>query len=52
MAIPAKTFSQTWKPSKTTSKALLAINERYQIHGDYENHTERFGSPIWDLWLS
>jgi L-ribulose-5-phosphate 3-epimerase len=29
---------------------LAAINERYQIHGDYENHTGRFGNSIWDLW--
>lgn len=37
---------------KNNLKDLAAINERYQIHGDYENHTERFGGPIWDLWLS
>lgn len=35
---------------KSNLKGLAAINERYQIHGDYENHTERFGGPIWDLW--
>jgi L-ribulose-5-phosphate 3-epimerase len=37
---------------KSNLKGLAAINEHYQIHGDYENHTERFGGPIWDLWLS
>jgi L-ribulose-5-phosphate 3-epimerase len=30
--------------------ALAAINEQYQIHGDYETHTGRFGNSIWDLW--
>lgn len=35
---------------KSNLRNLAAINERYQIHGDYENHTERFGGPIWDLW--
>lgn len=30
---------------------LAEVNERYQIHGDYENHTGSFGGPIWDLWL-
>jgi L-ribulose-5-phosphate 3-epimerase len=29
---------------------LAAINEQYQIHGDYENHTGLFGGPLWDLW--
>lgn len=37
---------------KNNLKGLAAVNERYQIHGDYENHTERFGGPIWDLWLA
>ncbi|HKG06379.1 MAG TPA: sugar phosphate isomerase/epimerase family protein [Pedobacter sp.] len=36
---------------KVRLKRLAAINEKYQIHGDYENHTGRFGGPIWDLWL-
>lgn len=29
---------------------LAALNERYKIHGDYENHTEFFGGSLWDLW--
>ena len=37
---------------KKDLKGLATLNEKYQIHGDYENHTERFGGPIWDLWLS
>lgn len=37
---------------KVKLKRLAALNEKYQIHGDYENHTGRFGGPIWDLWLA
>ncbi|MES2457302.1 MAG: sugar phosphate isomerase/epimerase family protein [Bacteroidota bacterium] len=33
-------------------KGLAVLNEQYQIHGDYENHTGRFGGAIWDLWLT
>lgn len=36
---------------KKDLKDLATINEHYQIHGDYENHTGRFGGPIWDLWF-
>jgi L-ribulose-5-phosphate 3-epimerase len=31
---------------------LAALNERYQIHGDYQNHTGLFGGSLWDLWLA
>jgi L-ribulose-5-phosphate 3-epimerase len=30
---------------------LAAVNEHYQIHGDYENHTGRFAGSLWDLWM-
>jgi sugar phosphate isomerase/epimerase len=30
---------------------LAALNEKYQIHGAYQNHAgDRFGAPVWDLW--
>ncbi|MBV6641105.1 MAG: sugar phosphate isomerase/epimerase [Cyclobacteriaceae bacterium] len=30
---------------------LAAINEKYGIHGAYQNHAgERVGGPVWDLW--
>jgi L-ribulose-5-phosphate 3-epimerase len=29
---------------------LAVVNEKYRIHGDYENHTGLFGGPLWDLW--
>ncbi len=32
--------------------SLAAVNEKYNIHGDYENHTGLFGGPLWDLWES
>jgi L-ribulose-5-phosphate 3-epimerase len=31
---------------------LAALNEKYKIQGNYQNHTERFGNSIWDLWLA
>jgi L-ribulose-5-phosphate 3-epimerase len=30
--------------------ALAKVNEHYQIHGDYEHHTGRFGNSMWDLY--
>jgi L-ribulose-5-phosphate 3-epimerase len=35
---------------KKRMAGLAAINEKYKIHGDYENHTGLFGGPLWDLW--
>jgi sugar phosphate isomerase/epimerase len=30
---------------------LAKLNERYQIHGAYQNHAgSNFGAPVWDLW--
>lgn len=31
---------------------LAILNERYNIHGDYQNHTGLFGGSLWDLWLA
>lgn len=31
---------------------LAVLNERYHIHGDYQNHTGLFGGSLWDLWLA
>ncbi len=31
---------------------LAAMNERYGLHGGYQNHAgTRVGAPVWDLWL-
>lgn len=35
---------------KKRMAGLAAINKKYNIHGDYENHTGLFGGPLWDLW--
>jgi len=37
---------------KRDLSALSQLNRKYGIHGDYENHTGRFGGPVWDLWLA
>lgn len=30
---------------------LAALNEKYRIHGAYQNHAgNRFGGPVWDIW--
>lgn len=30
---------------------LAKINEKYQIHGAYQNHSgQRVGGPVWDIW--
>lgn len=31
---------------------LAKVNERYQIRGDYEHHTGRFGNSMWDLYAA
>lgn len=31
---------------------LAALNERFNIHGDYQNHTGLFGGSLWDLWMA
>lgn len=30
---------------------LTKLNEKYEIHGAYQNHAgSNFGAPVWDLW--
>lgn len=37
---------------RTKMKKLAALNKKYSIHGDYQNHAgANFGSPTWDLWM-
>lgn len=36
---------------KRDFRELAQLNRKYGIHGDYENHTGRFGGPVWDLWM-
>jgi sugar phosphate isomerase/epimerase len=36
---------------KPRFRGLAAINERYQIHGAYQNHAGiKVGGPVWDIW--
>lgn len=37
---------------KEQMSRLAALNKKYKIRGDYQNHSGlSFGSPVWDLWL-
>lgn len=37
---------------KTQMTKLTALNRKYKIRGDYQNHSGlSFGSPLWDLWM-
>jgi sugar phosphate isomerase/epimerase len=37
---------------KSVIADLAAINEKYHLHGAYQNHSGlRIGGPVWDLWL-
>ena len=32
-------------------EGLAVLNERYRIHGAYQNHAgNNFGAPVWDIW--
>lgn len=31
---------------------LASLNQKHNVHGDYENHTDLFGGSLWDLWLA
>jgi len=36
---------------KKQMSGLARLNEKYQIHGAYQNHAgSNFGAPVWDLW--
>ena len=36
---------------KDKMSRLAALNEKYNIHGAYQNHAgKNFGAPLWDLW--
>jgi len=46
-----KSIDENLEIFKNSMADLVTLNEQYQIHGDYENHTDFFGGSIWDLWL-
>lgn len=36
---------------KKQMEGLARLNEKYRIHGAYQNHAGNyFGAPVWDLW--
>jgi len=36
---------------KTRAKKLAKLNRKYNIRGEYQNHSgDGFGAPLWDLW--
>ena len=36
---------------KVKMNGLARLNEKYKIHGAYQNHAgSNFGAPVWDLW--
>jgi len=36
---------------KTSLKEVVTLNQKYNIHGDYQNHAgTRVGGPVWDLY--
>jgi sugar phosphate isomerase/epimerase len=42
----------TLQAYKTPMHRLAMVNEKYGIHGDYQNHEgTQVGGPIWDLWM-
>ncbi len=43
---------ETLESYKPQLRELAALNEKYGIHGAYQNHDGvRVGSPVWDIWL-
>ncbi|MFZ6013256.1 MAG: sugar phosphate isomerase/epimerase family protein, partial [Bacteroidota bacterium] len=44
--------SQNLGNFKTKLDELAKLNEKYNIHGAYQNHAGlSLGSPLWDLWM-
>lgn len=45
-------IAQNLELYKPQLRELAALNEKYGIHGAYQNHDGvRVGSPVWDIWL-
>jgi sugar phosphate isomerase/epimerase len=44
-------ISQNLDRIRRQMEGLARLNEKYRIHGAYQNHSgSRFGAPLWDLW--
>ena len=47
----AQTIQQNLDMHKKTVEELAAMNEKYGIHGGYQNHSgTNVGAPVWDLF--
>jgi len=48
---PALTMGKNLEKIKVKMEGLARLNEKYRIHGAYQNHAgSNFGAPVWDLW--
>jgi L-ribulose-5-phosphate 3-epimerase len=48
---PALSVEDNLERIKGQMTGLARLNEKYQIHGAYQNHAgSNFGAPVWDLW--
>jgi len=48
---PALSMLSNLEQIKVKMSGLARLNEKYQIHGAYQNHAgSNFGAPVWDLW--
>lgn len=48
---PAYSVMNNLEKIKVKMSGLARLNEKYKIHGAYQNHAgSNFGAPVWDLW--
>lgn len=48
---PAKTIPQNLDEHKKTMEKLEKVNRKFNIHGEYQNHSgTRVGGPVWDVY--
>lgn len=48
---PAISVLNNLEKIRVQMTGLARLNEKYKIHGAYQNHAgSNFGAPVWDLW--
>jgi len=48
---PGLSITKNLEEIKVKMNGLARLNEKYRIHGAYQNHAgHNFGAPVWDLW--
>ena len=48
---PDLSMTDNLETIKRNMEGLARLNEKYRIHGAYQNHAgSNFGAPVWDLW--